>query len=582
MNKKSQLSLLVIVSISVIAFIALITFLMYIQKNNSGDSINKNMELFDSESDSFHAYAAGCFKELTKKAIVKFGNDSELIKDYLKIYGDECFEDSKNLLIEVSPPMTVVIKETSDIFEIEIKLNTILSREHMSKEIDKYHFIINKKQLSIEDISDNDFFPLKIEGKNISLVKKGEPAINESGYEEIIVKYYEKPNSEYELFLESFPIIKRELIYNLSILEDYDSEKVEDIISDMYFDELIVFDRESISYEKIKESLLKFDFVRDVSKNRRSYENQYRKVYFRRELSEKDPSKNDVFYKFQWYLENNGQFFGKLGADINIENAWKYTKGDEDIIISIIDEGLFPNKDFNKNIIYEKCYDFTDNDRYVYPGSSFEYHGTHIAGIISSEENNNFGIAGICPKCIIINMRVVDRKGSVDTKTLINAVLLSVARGAKIISLSLSGDSYSSYEEAFFARLYEKGITVVAAAGNNGSYSKEYPAAYHGVISVAATDNNDLIASYSNQGSWIDIAAPGDLIVSSCGTEKYCFNSGTSMAVPMITGTIGLMKSVNSSLSPSEILRILKDTADTTEQNYKRINAGRAVERVLN
>ena len=200
-----------------------------------------------------------------------------------------------------------------------------------------------------------------------------------------------------------------------------------------------------------------------------------------------------------------------------------------------------------------------------------------MAGIIASEANNSRGIAGVCPKCRIINMRIMDGDGYADSKTLMNAVLKSVAAGAKIVSMSLGSTERSDYEELIFSQLSQKGIIFVAAAGNDGTDEKNYPAAYKGVIAVAATDNADSLSYFSNYGSWVDISAPGEFILSACGANAYCFLSGTSMATPVVSGVIGLMKSINSSLTPAQAESALKQTADPIKGSNIRINAAKAL-----
>ena len=141
----------------------------------------------------------------------------------------------------------------------------------------------------------------------------------------------------------------------------------------------------------------------------------------------------------------------------------------------------------------------------------------------------------------------------------------------------MGGTYYSSYEEKIFDLLLEKGVVFVAAAGNDGVNEKNYPAAYNSVISVAATNNLDELAYFSNFGDWVDLAAPGELIFSSCDSKSYCFSSGTSMATPIVSGVIGLMMSVDNNLSPNDIKGILKSSSDIVN-GVKRINAGRALE----
>jgi len=136
--------------------------------------------------------------------------------------------------------------------------------------------------------------------------------------------------------------------------------------------------------------------------------------------------------------------------------------------------------------------------------------------------------------------------------------------GADVISLSWGGSGFSATGQTVIDYANAKGIVVIAAAGNSNVNTRMYPAAYNNVISVAATDQNDKKAVFSNYGSWIDIAAPGVDIWSTVtgGVDKYDYMSGTSMACPLVAGLCALMRSQNKRISPVDIEKCLKNNAD--------------------
>jgi len=570
-RNRAQVSAFVILAVFLMIFIGV---LVYVQQNKVSDV---DMKSFNEETGRFNAQAISCMKDISKSVMASGLNDSGSVQESLKSNSDECFnaDNFENLKIRVSPPLLAEVVETGEEFKVQVLLKTLLSRENFSENIEKYSFSIAFDELNNFEISDSyivgdvDNSP----GEEILPTK-------------IIVEYYNYPDNatDYENFLKTLPITNRKFVYDDKLVDIYSfNEEVQNIIIDMSSDEFLIFDNSNISYEEIKQGLLKFDFVKNVTMSNIYYSKDYRDVYvMRNHLKNEETSLNDEYFLFQWYLNNEGQFFGKDGVDINIEDAWKKTKGNSGVIISVIDQGIFSNEDYKNNIFYEKSYDVLDNDKNVYPGDPMEYHGTHVTGVIASDIDNKIGIAGICPKCKVINMRIFSANGYTDTEGLVNAILLSISNKADIISMSLSGPSYSSYEAKLFKSLYGQKVIFVAAAGNNGSDVKEYPSGYEGVIGVGATDNTDKIAYFSNYGDWVDIYAPGESIISACGDNIYCFSSGTSMATPVVSGVIGLMKSLNNDLTTDQIVSILTKTGESLEDagNSKRINAGMAIKNI--
>lgn len=193
-------------------------------------------------------------------------------------------------------------------------------------------------------------------------------------------------------------------------------------------------------------------------------------------------------------------------------------------------------------------------------------HGTHVAGIIEAATNNGTGVASIGFHGSILPVKVLDSQGTGTYADVANGILYAVDHGAKIINMSLGGPSFSQTLEDAVNYATSHGVIVIAAAGNTGSNSPEYPAALPGVLAVSATDSGDNIASFSSFGSDIFASAPGVNITSTFNNGGYASLSGTSMAAPHLAGLVGLAlgyaNANHLSLSSSQLIDDLKKTSD--------------------
>jgi subtilisin family serine protease len=193
-------------------------------------------------------------------------------------------------------------------------------------------------------------------------------------------------------------------------------------------------------------------------------------------------------------------------------------------------------------------------------------HGTHVAGIIAAK-NDGLGITGVAPNVTILPLRVLDANGSGYLSDVAAAIDYAVLQNAKVINLSLGGTADFSLIRQAVVRAAAAGVVIIAAAGNSGANgATSYPAAYPEVIAVAATTSGKSIADYSNGGSYVDVAAPGSLILSSWPTgTRYARLSGTSMAAPHVAGLAALLLQKNvlsASLStPAAIKNQIENTA---------------------
>lgn len=168
-------------------------------------------------------------------------------------------------------------------------------------------------------------------------------------------------------------------------------------------------------------------------------------------------------------------------------------------------------------------------------------HGTHVSGVIAAAADNGEGIAGIAPKVKILPVRVLDKTGWGDDAQVAEGIVWAVDNGADILNLSLGTHDPNPLMRTAVNYAQEKGVLVVAAAGNDGSQGpKSYPAAWERVLAVAATTPMDTVASFSTAGDYVDIAAPGSLVMSTV-PGGYAPMSGTSMATPHVTAAAALL-----------------------------------------
>jgi flagellar hook assembly protein FlgD len=284
-------------------------------------------------------------------------------------------------------------------------------------------------------------------------------------------------------------------------------------------------------------------------------------------LIKKEYTPKEPFYKNQW--------FHKM---INTEKAWDTTKGSNNVIVAVIDGGVHTNHPELKSKIY-KPFDVIDGDTTLYPDD----HATHVAGIIAASLNQ-VGVAGIAPNVKIMPINVFS--GALTTAEEVSAAITYAAdNGASVINLSLGSYYYSHIIENAINYAQSKGIIVIAAAGNDNIDKKTYPAAYNGVLGISATNEFDKSAFFSNYGTYVDFAAPGEDIYSTIAYGRYGYMSGTSMAAPVATGTVALMMSKNPFLSNLEVSQILKKSTRDLYQvgwddstGFGRIDVSKSIE----
>ncbi|PKM52330.1 MAG: hypothetical protein CVV02_02890 [Firmicutes bacterium HGW-Firmicutes-7] len=285
---------------------------------------------------------------------------------------------------------------------------------------------------------------------------------------------------------------------------------------------------------------------------------------------------DDPFYSLQWGLENDSDF------DIDAEAAWDISMGSQEVIIAVIDEGVdiyhpdlsdniwintkeIPNdgidNDGNGYIDDIHGWDFHNDDASVYDVGG-DYHGTHVAGIIAAKGDNGIGTIGVAPNVKIMPLKFAGPSGGYVSDA-IAAIEYAKKMGAKIANNSW-GIGY--YSEALRQSIDNYNGVFVAVAGNYAldiEQSPYYPASYEcgNIISVAAVDRTGNLSSFSNYGHYsVDVVAPGNYIYSTLPGGIYEYGGGTSMAAPHVSGVAGLLLSANPSLSPIEIVDIIKES----------------------
>ncbi len=242
---------------------------------------------------------------------------------------------------------------------------------------------------------------------------------------------------------------------------------------------------------------------------------------------------------------------------LRCEQAWDMQKGDASVVIAIVDTGVDKNHgDLKAKLV--AGFDFVSNDSDPDDGNG---HGTHCAGIAAAVTDNALGVAGVAIHCKVMPVRVLDNFGSGSNSDVASGINWAADNGAKVVSLSLGGTSKSTTLEQAVNYAWNKGVVVIAAAGNNGNTTKFYPAAYGNCIAVAATDRNDARASFSTHGSWVDVAAPGVGIYSTYDGNGYRSLDGTSMACPHVAGLAGL---IWSHVGPYETHRAVRERIQYT------------------
>lgn len=245
----------------------------------------------------------------------------------------------------------------------------------------------------------------------------------------------------------------------------------------------------------------------------------------------------DSQYQQQWYLDR-----------INMQESWDVSRGSSNVTIAVLDSGVNANHpDLQGRVL--SGYDFVNNDNNPTDDNG---HGTHIAGLIAAN-SDQIGMAGVDHNAKILPVKVMNEYGQGSLYDILDGIYYAIDNGADIINMSYGVYERSTIEADALWEAYDKGITLIAAAGNDNTNQWSYPASYVPVISVGAIGKDNTKANFSNYGSWIDITAPGTDMFSTNYSGGYKSGNGTSYSAPLISGLAALVKAQHPQWSPDKI-----------------------------
>jgi len=285
---------------------------------------------------------------------------------------------------------------------------------------------------------------------------------------------------------------------------------------------------------------------------------------------------NDTRFNELYGLNNTGQTGGTPDADIDAPEGWDAaglgtfpaTGGPK---VGIVDTGILAtHEDLTGKLA--NCAQ-SRGALIILSGSIQEGscaddngHGTHVSGTVTGNANNGKGVAGVAFNSPLAMCRALGGPlGQGNTSDVANCIRWEKDKGVRVISMSLGGGASSTLQSAVqYAWANGNGAVIVAAAGNDGDSTLNYPAAYPEVVSVAATDNRDQRASFSNANADVEVAAPGVDVLSTYNgsNSSYTTLSGTSMATPHVAGVAAIIAGKNPALTASGIRSKLDASVD--------------------
>lgn len=279
-----------------------------------------------------------------------------------------------------------------------------------------------------------------------------------------------------------------------------------------------------------------------------------------------DMTVNDPYWSQQWGL-----------AKMNVPTAWD-ASGDASsaapVVVAVLDSGVdAAQPDLQGRLL--TGWDFVNNDG---DPNDDRGHGTATTGVIGADTDNGIGIAGTCLSCMLLPVKVLDAQGSGSYSGIAQGLTWAVDQGARIINMSLSSSTDSSTLHSAVQYAVAHGAIVVGSAGNNGNSTPVYPAAYPEALSVAGTTSSDALYSWSDFGSWVDVAAPGCTYATRVGGDYSSF-CGTSASAPFVSGILALMICAEPMATEASMLAQLESTAVPIGDavRYGRIDAAAAV-----
>jgi subtilisin family serine protease len=321
----------------------------------------------------------------------------------------------------------------------------------------------------------------------------------------------------------------------------------------------------------------------------------YKLFVFDESLLEGNYTPNDPAFSDKnknWYLQK-----------IKAPEAWDVSRGSDKITVAIVDNGFNLSHPELKSKVVQPYNVWAHSDK-IFPQKVD--HGTHVAGTALAVADNNQGLCGIAPNCKFMPIQVANNKGIMTTTSVLDGILYALYQGADVINVSLGGQfkglsqtsvsqqrdliqNHFKEEERLWLEIMriaaKHNATIVVAAGNDnilaGIDALQRPDQF---ITVSAIDRNNASlnkANFSNYGPYSKISAPGVGIYSTVGANSYQIMDGTSMAAPIVTGAVALMKSINPNLTTKQIICILQNTGLPVNDNIgKLIQINKALQKV--
>jgi subtilisin family serine protease len=370
------------------------------------------------------------------------------------------------------------------------------------------------------------------------------------------------------------------------LAKDFKAKYPDDKYKVVYYDDVVK--RMQIEVPEEDREQLKKDIPEKFAPNYKLF--VFDEALFDERYTPNDPAFNDP--NKSWYLKT-----------IRAPQAWDITKGSTKLTIAIVDNGFNLNHpELASKVVMP--YNVWSHSKNIF--AQKVDHGTHVAGTALAIMDNGQGICGIAPTCAFMPVQVGNADGVMTTTSVLDGILYALYQGADVINVSLGG-KYSDlthfsidYQQDLVQHHFkeEEGLwqeimkiadkhkaTIVVAAGNDNILAGIDPLQRpKDIVTVAAINKNNQPfskADFSNYGSYTTISAPGVDIYSCVGTNNYATMSGTSMAAPIVTGGIALLKSLNDSLTNKQIICILQSSGLQTDGDVgKLIQLDKALEKV--
>ena len=270
-----------------------------------------------------------------------------------------------------------------------------------------------------------------------------------------------------------------------------------------------------------------------------------------------DPAANDTLYAngAQWNLDN-----------LNVPAAWTKGQFGSGVTVAVLDTGLYGIADGEHHEDIDpakivKPYNVLLNKESAEAVTDDQGHGTFVAGMIFANTNNDLGIAGIMPNVRLMPIKVLTKANDAAVSDVVRAINYAVENGADVINMSLGSNDFSQTLKDACDAAVEKGVIVVAAAGNDGSSTPCYPAAYDSVVGVGSLTKDNLLAASSQYGESVYVTAPGAGVVSTTNAANgYKRSSGTSFAAPEAAALAAMARAIDPSLDQDGFKQLLRDT----------------------